>query len=132
MDRKLTRPDKPKARSQPLPGLEDLAIRELEQLAANYADVRDRRMEVGREEVTLKTQAIGLMKKFGKSVYKRDGIEITLVPGEETISVKVKRTAESRPPRRTREAGVEQLRVAGARRAPAEWSTVRLVDDPAH
>jgi pyruvate formate-lyase activating enzyme-like uncharacterized protein len=77
-------------RSKKLPGLEG-AIAPLEEIAANYAEVRDRRMEVGREESQLKQQALALMKKFDKTVYKRDGIEIRLVPGEESIVVKVKK-----------------------------------------
>jgi hypothetical protein len=38
------KPTKP--RSAPLPGMEDHAIRPLETLAHEYADIRDRRMEL--------------------------------------------------------------------------------------
>jgi hypothetical protein len=75
-------------KNQNLPGIEK-GIPALEQIAEAYADVRDRRSALTREEVALKSQALTLMHKHNKSVYKRDGIEIILTPGEETIKVKV-------------------------------------------
>lgn len=81
-------------RSQALPGLENRALRPLERIATAYADLRDRRMELTREEVELKHKALTLMKKFGKSTYKRDGIEIEVVAGEEKIRVRVAKDAE--------------------------------------
>ena len=81
-------------RNVDLPGLEDRAIKPLEDLAAAYADVRDRRIELNREEVELKTRALKLMHKYEKTVYKRNGIEIRIVPGDEAIKVKVAKGAD--------------------------------------
>lgn len=51
-------------------------------------------MELLREEVDLKSRAMKLMKKYGKSKYKHNGIEILIEPGEETIKVKVRKAGE--------------------------------------
>lgn len=101
-DRKLTKPDKPASRAvatasrgrprqQDLPGTEDRAIQPLEDIAASYADVRDRRIELNREEGELKAHALKLMHKFGKTIYRRDGIEIRIVPGEDDVKVRIKK-----------------------------------------
>ena len=82
------------ARSADLPGMEDRAIQPLEDIAASYADVRDRRMALNKEELELKTAALALMHKHGKTVYKHDGIEIVLEPGEETVKVKIHKPAD--------------------------------------
>ena len=78
-------------RAQHLPGMEDRAIQPLEQIAAAYADIRDQRIALNREDVGLKKSALRLMKKFGKVVYHRDGIEIRIVPGEDDIKVKIRK-----------------------------------------
>jgi hypothetical protein len=77
-------------RQPDLPGTEDRQLQPLDDLAAEYADVRDRRMELGREEGELKARAIALMHQFQKTIYKHDGIEIRLVVGAEDVKVKVK------------------------------------------
>jgi len=71
--------------------VEDRTIAELEDIAESYAEIRDRRIALNQEEADLKQQAMALMKKHKKKHYARDGIEITLEPGEETIKVKVKK-----------------------------------------
>ena len=78
-----------KAKSAPLPGMEDHAIPQLEDVAASYADVRDRRMALNKEEAELKKTALALMHKFDKQIYKHDGIEIRVVQGEEDVKVKI-------------------------------------------
>jgi len=90
---------KPKAakkqpRSGSLPGMEDHAIRPLDHLAADYADIRDQRMELTRQEVDLKARTMKLMKKYGKTKYQHNGILIEIEPGEETIKVRVKKVDE--------------------------------------
>jgi hypothetical protein len=93
MDRKLSTPDQPKRpRDRALPGLEDDAIRELESLAGDYADIRDRRQALTTEEVACKQRVMALMHEHQKTVYKRNGIEIRLEPGEETVKVKIRAT----------------------------------------
>lgn len=78
-------------RTASLPGLEDHAIKALDLIAADYADIRDARMDLLRQEVDLKARTLKLMKKHGKTRYKHNGIEISITPGEETIKVKVRK-----------------------------------------
>lgn len=78
-----------KSTAADLPGMEDRAIKPLEDIAASYADVRDRRIALNTEEADLKKTALALMHKYGKTVYKHDGIEIHLVAGEENVKVKI-------------------------------------------
>jgi hypothetical protein len=92
MDRKLTTPDKPKRgrpRQQDL--IEDRAIKPLEDIAASYADVRDERIELNKREAELKAHALKLMHKYEKTIYRHDGIEIRVLPGEEDVKVRIKK-----------------------------------------
>jgi hypothetical protein len=79
----------PRPRTPALPGLEDHSIPALDRVAAEYAGIRDERMELTEQEVALKTRAMSLMKQHGKTTYKHDGIEIAIDPGEESIKVRV-------------------------------------------
>jgi len=91
---KVTRAKPPKPpQSQDLPGMEDRAIKPLEDLAAAYADIRDQRMDLSKEESSLKQHAITLMKQLGRAVYHRDGITITLITGSDDVKVKVVKAA---------------------------------------
>lgn len=91
MDKKLTTPTRPaRERPQPLPGMEHRNIRALDELAHQYAEKRDARMEVGREEKALKVGIITLMHKHAKTHYRHNGLEITLLPKDEDVKVKVK------------------------------------------
>jgi hypothetical protein len=85
---------KSKPRSQPLPGMEDHAIQPLENVARRYAEIRDERQDLTREEVKLKEKAKTLMHHYGKKVYKHDNIEIWLVEGEEDVKVKTRRSSD--------------------------------------
>ena len=78
-----------KPTNRALPGMEDHAIPELERLAQQYASIRDQRMELNREEITLKSTALAAMKKHKRAVYHHDGITVTVVPAEEGLKVKV-------------------------------------------
>jgi len=73
-----------------LPGTEDSAIAPLEKAAKRYAGIRDERMELNREESSLKENLIKLMHQHGKTTYTRHGIEIRLVPESENVKVKIK------------------------------------------
>lgn len=69
----------------------DRAIKPLEDAAEAYADIRDQRIALNADEAKLKAAVLGLMKKHGKTIYRRDGIEITVVPpGDETVKVRVR------------------------------------------
>lgn len=87
---KVTNIRKPGPKAQDLPGMEDRAIKPLEEIAVAYAEIRDQRIALNKEEKSLKDSARRLMHKYGKTVYKHDGVEIRLVPGEEDVKVKVK------------------------------------------
>ena len=77
-----------------LPGMEDHAIKPLEEVAARYAEIRDERMELTQREHTLKEHALKLMKKYDKTIYRHDGVEITVVPGEDDVKVRVKKAGD--------------------------------------
>jgi hypothetical protein len=77
-------------RNGDLPGMENREIAELEDVGAEYADVRDRRMELTKEEKDLKERIRALMHKHKRTRYESAGIEITLVPPDEEDKVLVK------------------------------------------
>ena len=81
---------KPRPAQADLPGTEDSAIAPLEAAAKRYAAIRDERIELNVEEAKLKASLIVLMHKHGKTVYRRHGIEISLVPEAESVKVKIK------------------------------------------
>jgi|SRR5215831_2442290 len=80
-------PKKPKAQS--LPGMEDHAIKSLDELAESYAALRDERMELTQREHDLKTTLMKTMKKLGRTHYKHGDHEITIVPGEDDCKVRI-------------------------------------------
>ena len=93
IDRKLTKPDTLATRGRPRQQdlIADRAIKPLDNVAASYADIRDRRMALTQDEAALKQMAIKLMHKYEKTIYRHDGIEIRLVDGKEDVKVKVKK-----------------------------------------
>jgi hypothetical protein len=82
-------PTRPRTRD--LPGMEDRAIKPLEDVAASYADVRDQRIALNKTEAELKKTALTLMHKYDKTIYRHAGIEIRVVPGEEDVKVKIRK-----------------------------------------
>lgn len=74
---------------QRLPGMEDPVVEELERLAKSYAKLRDKRQAILLQEVGLKGELLGAMKKNGKDHYKHGKVEISIVSEEETIKVKI-------------------------------------------
>lgn len=48
-------------------------------------------MELTKREAEIKQTALKLMHKFDKTIYRHDGIEIRLVPGEEDVKVRIKK-----------------------------------------
>ena len=90
----LETPDNPKPkRERPrqarLPGVEDPEIEELESAAEEYADVRDRRMALTKEEVRLQGELLTTMKKYDKTSYVHDGYDLKLVAEKEKVKVKI-------------------------------------------
>lgn len=80
---------KTKAKTQSLPGMEDHAIRELENVANEYVEIRDARMELTKREHDLKAEAMKAMRRHGKTFYKHGGVTIQIVSGEDDIKVRV-------------------------------------------
>lgn len=96
--KKKTAPRVVKPRPQPrtgsLPGMEDHAIKPLDDVAAQYADIRDQRMVLTKDESALKEQTRKLMAKYSKTIYRHNGIEIRIVAGEDDVKVKIKKPVE--------------------------------------
>jgi len=80
-----------KPRQARLPQMEDPQIEELEAGAESYAVVRDRRMELTKQETGLKTELLGMMKKHGKTSYVHDGYDIKVVVENEKLKVRIKK-----------------------------------------
>jgi hypothetical protein len=96
MAKKPTTAKAPKrARQTALPGMQDKPIAVLEDIAHEYAEVRDQRMALLQQEVTLKQRALAELHKLKRTAYRQNGIEITIIPGDESIRVKVKPPAEA-------------------------------------
>ena len=74
-----------------LPGLERKAIKEIENLADEYADHRDRRMAALAKEVESKATLIAAMHKHDQTeyVFEEDGETVTVsLKSEEKVKVK--------------------------------------------
>jgi hypothetical protein len=74
-----------------LPTMEDAKIEELEDLAGDYAAVRDKRQKLTLDEVELKQDLLDLMKANKKETYLHNGIEIRVVHEKENVKVKIKK-----------------------------------------
>ena len=90
-----------------LPTMADGVIRRLEELAYEYADVRDARIEQSREEHRLQGLLLVEMKKHGKTAYQRDGIAINVVVESEKVKVKIKPDDDDTPARSAAPVSVE-------------------------
>lgn len=77
-------------RPQSLPGMEDTKIAVLEEKAMEYADVRDQRIGLSKEEGQLKEELLSLMKAQKREHYHRGTITIDIVHEAENVKVKVK------------------------------------------
>ena len=80
-------PVAPKQKS--LDGMQDRAIDELEDLAVEYAQKRDARMAVGKEEVQLKEKILSIMDKGKREKYVHEAVEITVIAEKRKVRVKI-------------------------------------------
>src|ERR1035438_8809714 len=78
------------ARQDRLPGMADAKIQALHNAAMDYADIRDQRQALTKQEVDLKQKLITLMHSHKKEVYDYNGVHIELIVEEETVKVRVK------------------------------------------
>jgi hypothetical protein len=77
-------------RQQQLPEMEDRKVDVLEDLALQYAEVRDERMSLSSQEIELKGKLLDLMKAQKREHYHRGPINIDIVHEKENVKVKVK------------------------------------------
>lgn len=84
-------------RQEPLPGMEDRAIQELQDAALSYAEARDERMELSKQEADCKSRVLAIMKKHGKTVYRHDNIYVELIPEDVKVKVRVLEEGEEMP-----------------------------------
>ena len=84
-------PKRGRPRQARLPGVEDPEIEELESAAEEYAGIRDQRMALTPVEIRLKTDLLGLMKKYDKSSYVHDGFDIKVIVESEKVRVRIKK-----------------------------------------
>jgi hypothetical protein len=85
--KKKDKPARPKEQS--LPGMEDREIEELQNLAIEYAEKRDERMALLKEETDLKTDLLAVMQRHHKIVYDYQGVHIRVVHEDETVKVRI-------------------------------------------
>jgi hypothetical protein len=88
---------KAKPKQQPLKGMEERVIQDLQDKAIEYADVRDERMKLSRQEGELQGELLALMHKHKKKTYAYQGVEITVVVEKEKAKVKVKSVDDEDP-----------------------------------
>jgi len=77
-------------RQESLPEMGDRNIEALQDAALSYAEVRDQRMNLGRQEVELKSKLLDLMHAHNKESYVFGNVSITIVHEEENVKVKVR------------------------------------------
>lgn len=70
------------------PGVEDVQIPEIDDVAGEYVQARDSRMAELAKEVEAKGRLKTVMDKHKLKSYKFDGLIVSVVPGEESIKVK--------------------------------------------
>jgi len=77
-------------RQKSLPGMGDAKIAVIENLALDYAEIRDQRVSLTAREVAVKEKLIKKMHRLRKTEYRRNGIRVTLTVEKEGIKVRVK------------------------------------------
>jgi hypothetical protein len=83
------KPKRGRPRQTELPGMEDKHLEDLENMARDYAGVRDERMALNRTESDLKEKLLALMKKHDKKMYRVEEMEIRVVVTEEKVKVRI-------------------------------------------
>ena len=80
-----------KGRQKRLPGMADAKLEALHNAALSYAEVRDQRQALTKQEVDLKGSLLTLMHKSKKDHYEYNGVTVDLVAEKETVKVRVKK-----------------------------------------
>jgi hypothetical protein len=97
MDRKLAAPDVPAkrrgrppgARSQPLPGMDQVRNGRLDGLCEGIAEQRRVMNQARQDEQADITAALPEMQRKGITAYKHGGVELVRVPGAEKLRVRL-------------------------------------------
>jgi hypothetical protein len=76
-------------RQRSLPGMEDKAVRSLDNLALRYDEIKKARMKLTEQEVESKEDLRDMMHKLKRNHYRHKNIAIDLVPEGEKVHVKV-------------------------------------------
>lgn len=87
-----------KPRQKRLPGMADAKIEALQSTALDYAEIRDQRIELIKQEAPLKERLIKLMHKYNKTEYVFQGVSVKLVAEEENVKVKIQKPKEDDEP----------------------------------
>lgn len=74
-----------------IPGTEDAAIKEIEDAALDYADVRDQRQALTPIEVDKKARLLAVMHKWKKEKYHRGNITVNVTVEKEKAQVRIKK-----------------------------------------
>lgn len=80
-----------KGRQKRLPGMADAKLEALHDAALSYAEIRDQRQALTKQEVELKGSLLTLMHKHNKDHYEYKGVTVDLVAEQETVKVRVKK-----------------------------------------
>jgi hypothetical protein len=72
-----------------LSGMEDRALAELEEKAEEYADIRDQRMDLTKQEGELNDDLLLLMKKHKKTEYHHADVHCWVQAVDEKVKVKI-------------------------------------------
>ena len=78
-------------RQKALPGMENRAIKALDNAALTYAEARDARVAAMNPEREAKDVLLGLMHAHKRKVYQTANISISIVPEGEKLRVKIKK-----------------------------------------
>jgi hypothetical protein len=88
-------------RQAPLPGIGDTKIAAIENAALDYAELRDSRQELTKQEVDLKGKLLKLMHARNLTEYKRNGISVKVQVEEETVKVRIRAEEDGEPSKET-------------------------------
>jgi hypothetical protein len=78
-----------KPRQARLPTMDDPKIDVLHGIAEEYAEKRDERMRIGKQEVELKGKILDLMKAHKRTHYHYQDIDVTIITEKEKVRVKI-------------------------------------------
>jgi len=73
-----------------LPGTTDRRIAPLERAARKYAELKEERLRLKREDVLQRAALLKLMKEHHKQVYERPGLSVEVVAETENVRVRLR------------------------------------------